>query len=161
MTVLLYALPLAIVGSVVLAARLSLMVVHVHGQSMEPTLHEGDRVIAKRVRRAAPATGQMVVVQQPPPWRTIDSWRDGRLVAAEGFWLAGRPVPSKRWMIKRVVATEGEPLPPEFQAWREALGVVVPAGHLLVLGDNRNRSMDSRRFGFVSVDSVLGVLVRN
>jgi len=32
----------------------------------------------------------------------------------------------------------------------------VPAGHLFVLGDNRNRSVDSHVWGFVPVDNVIG-----
>lgn len=32
----------------------------------------------------------------------------------------------------------------------------IPEGYLLVLGDNRNNSTDSRAFGLVSIDSVVG-----
>jgi signal peptidase I len=34
--------------------------------------------------------------------------------------------------------------------------VKVPQGHLFVLGDNRGNSEDSRYFGFVPVQNVLG-----
>jgi signal peptidase I len=33
---------------------------------------------------------------------------------------------------------------------------VVPEGHVYVLGDNRNNSSDSRSFGVVDVDSIIG-----
>jgi signal peptidase I len=36
----------------------------------------------------------------------------------------------------------------------------VPAGSLVVLGDNADESYDSRHFGYVRASSVLGVVVR-
>lgn len=33
---------------------------------------------------------------------------------------------------------------------------VVPEGHVFVLGDNRKNSSDSREFGFISIDSIVG-----
>ncbi|MCQ0009633.1 S26 family signal peptidase [Actinomadura madurae] len=41
-----------------------------------------------------------------------------------------------------------------------AADVTVPDGRLLVLGDNPDRSLDSRHYGYLSGDGVLGVVVR-
>ena len=35
-------------------------------------------------------------------------------------------------------------------------GVVVPPGHVLVLGDHRGNSVDGRWFGFVEADALYG-----
>ncbi|MET7469823.1 S26 family signal peptidase [Micromonospora sp. NPDC005686] len=159
MTGLWLAVPVCVaVGAVVLARR-RLLLVQVQGQSMEPTLRAGSRVLARRMRGARPVAGQVVVVGQPPPWRSVDSWQAGVRVGPEGFWPAGESEPDKKWIVKRVAATEGEPVPPEFRQWRSALGAVVPAGQMLVLGDNPDRSFDSRRFGYVATESVLGVVL--
>ncbi|MEO3746480.1 S24/S26 family peptidase [Plantactinospora sp. B5E13] len=85
----------------------------VRGQSMAPTLHDGDRLVV-RVGRA-PAVGDLVVFR-------------ARDVVPE------TDVP---WMVKRVHRVE-------------------PDGAVTVRGDNVH-SQDSRHFGAVPPEAVLGV----
>lgn len=143
-----------------LLLRRRYVAVSVSGPSMEPTLRHGDRVIVRRLRLDRVRAGQIVVFRQPPPWRGVDGWADGRRLPETGFWTTGTPraVRHGRWTIKRAVAVPGDPLPPELAEHAARLGPTVPAGSLAVLGDNRARSVDSRRFGFVLADEILGVL---
>jgi signal peptidase I len=53
--------------------------------------------------------------------------------------------PVSGWVVKRAAAVPGDDL---------------PAGQLTVLGDNPAHSYDSRHFGAISMDRVLGVVVR-
>lgn len=46
--------------------------------------------------------------------------------------------------------------PEEFAAFIRNFGIQVPEGHILVLGDNYSMSADSREFGFVPVENLLG-----
>lgn len=155
-----------VAGVVVLATgglwmlRRRYVAVSVTGPSMEPTLRHGDRVIVRRTRPDRIRVGQVVVFRHPPPWRGVESWVDGRRLPETGFWAAGTPRPARRvqWTIKRVAAVPGDPLPAELAGYAAHLGHTVPAGSLAVLGDNRARSVDSRRFGFVLTDEILGVL---
>ncbi len=129
-------------GLLVRARRL--VVVDVRGPSMEPTLYDGDRVLVRRVPLTAVRTGDVVVVARP---------HSADFAAAEP------------WVIKRVAATAGDRIPSVIRhSWAENAiafeGAVVPRGRLLLLGDNPDRSGDSRHWGFTAGDAVLGVVTR-
>lgn len=114
----------------VLLVRRKLVVVVVTGKSMRPTLRPGDHVV---IRRGVPVTRGSIVV-------------------------LSRPSGDTRWVIKRAVALPGDPVP---QAVLRAVGgaTTVPPGRLVVLGDN-DYSIDSRLWGFLALEEVLGVVVR-
>lgn len=61
----------------------------------------------------------------------------------------------REWMIKRA-AIPGDPLPAGLPAML-AGDAQVPAGKLVVLGDNSKSSIDSRSLGYVPGDRLLGV----
>ena len=107
----------------------------------------GDRVLVRRLPADRVRAGQVVVVERP-------LWRD-----SAWHWPApqGR-VTGRKWMIKRTAAVPGEPVPDVLD------GVVrestVPAGALVVLGDNSAESTDSREMGFIPAGRVLGIALR-
>jgi signal peptidase I len=113
--------------------RRRLFVVTVRGLSMRPTLQPGDRLLARRVPLARVRVGQVVVVAAPDH-------------------LAGVP-----WLVKRVVALPGDPVPPNVDPGRASW---VPPDCFLVLGDNAAVSRDSRHLGFLAGGDLLGVVVR-
>jgi signal peptidase I len=116
-----------------LLARQRFFMVTVVGPSMLPTLPPGRRVLARRHRGGGVRVREVVVIERPP---------DG------GTWAEC----DRRWMIKRVAAVAGDPVP-------EVVGVPgsVPAGFIVVLGDGQS-SYDSRHFGLYPVERVLGVV---
>jgi len=118
-----------------LTLRRRLLVVTVHGVSMEPTYVAGDRLLVRRSRLERVRTGQIVVVQGGP--------------GKPGDPTAGR-------LVKRAVAVPGDPVPPHIPV----ADPVVPPGNLLVLGDNPARSNDSRRLGYIPADALIGVVLR-
>ncbi len=66
-------------------------------------------------------------------------------------------------LLKRVVAVAGDRIPPD---WAEPDvhglgGELVPPGCAVVLGDNRPTSWDSRHYGFVPRERIVGVVVRH
>jgi signal peptidase I len=58
--------------------------------------------------------------------------------------------------VKRVAAAAGDPVP----AGMPVPDAVVPPGRLLVLGDNPDRSADSRTGGYLAAADLVGVAVR-
>ena len=131
------AVGLAVVALVTLGVlRARLVRVTVHGDSMAPTLRNGERVLVRRTRPETLNRGDLVVFRRPRE-------------------------PARSWMVKRVLAAPGDPLPrveiPNLWSSRDT---VVPADHLLVIGDNLAVSYDSRQFGFIHRGTVLGVVIR-
>lgn len=122
------------------------VVVNVQGMSMRPTYEPGDRLlVTRRTPDSVPKVGSVVVFRRPELGpRGAVSWTGTAGV---------RP-----WMVKRVVAVAGQPVPARFGgATRTG---TVPDGTVLVLGDNAAESSDSRTWGPVPVERVLGPVVR-
>jgi signal peptidase I len=121
----------------VLVLRHGLIVVTVVGASMVPTYRAGDRLLVRRVTVRALRTGQVVVLRYP-------HWAGRR----------SRPTGNDRpqWIVKRIAALPGDRFAHS--------GAIVPAGRLAVLGDNPAASDDSREFGPVPTDHVIGTVVR-
>lgn len=127
-----------------------LVSVTVRGRSMEPGYHDGDRVLVQR--GATPSPGQVVVIEQQAP---DAQWRQPPLRATG----SPRDVLGRHWIIKRVAAVPGDPVP---RAAVPALSTVpeqrVPAGRLVLLGDNPRASLDSRHYGYFPAERVLGTV---
>jgi signal peptidase I len=70
-------------------------------------------------------------------------------------------LPETRLFVKRVAARPGDPVPrTHVPALRGVPETVVPPRRLVVLGDNAAISYDSREFGYVHADQIIGVLIR-
>ena len=143
--------------------------------SMQPTLQPGDRVAVDMsayglrvpftrhvlVQRGVPRRGDVAVFNSPADGvRLIKRvvavagdhvrLRDGRLTIND-VPLAlddGAPVEDYGTRLARLDLTDG--------GGPDIPGVVVPPGHVLVLGDHRGRSADGRWFGFVEADALYG-----
>ncbi|MEU7001807.1 S26 family signal peptidase [Nonomuraea sp. NPDC046570] len=140
-------LAVLLAAAALLVARRLLVVVRVRGSSMVPTLQPGDRVLLRRVPAERLRRGQIVVLESIGPGQR---WGTGPL-----------PDPAAAdWLVKRIAAMPGDPVPEEV-AVQQGLpaGTVVPPGQLVVLGDGV-RSSDSRVWGYVPFDRVLGVMLR-
>ncbi len=118
--------------------------------SMVPTLQEGDRVLVNRFLFyfQEPERGD-VVVFHPPTAPETDYIK--RVVGVEGDVVA---VVDGRLMVNGEAQDEPYLNTPIMNSDFEA--VTVGPDQIFVMGDNRNSSGDSRIFGTVDVDEVLG-----
>jgi signal peptidase I len=118
--------------------------------SMEDTLEEGDRVLVNRfIYRFSEIHRGDVVVFDPPV--QSDEPYIKRVVAVAGDTVEVKD--GKLWV-------NGEPQDEPYLKEPEISGTfpetTIPEGDFWAMGDNRNQSGDSRVFGPVSEDEVLG-----
>ena len=141
-----------VIPAVVIALAINLFLAQatqVLGQSMEPNLHSTQRVVVEKVTYRVihgPRRGDIVVIDLPEqtdmlikrvvglPGETIEV-RDGK-VYIEGQQL------DEAWTIRPGGANYG----PQ----------TVPPLHIFVMGDNRGASNDSRNFGPVAIEHIVG-----
>ncbi len=117
--------------------------------SMEPTLQIGDYYVLRLDAyddEAVPQRGDIVVYTGPDGAkyvkRVIAVGNDRVGIAFGRVWL------NDRWLKEPYIKERQFPEPP-------LLGQV-PPGHVFVLGDNRNLSEDSRDYGPIPTDRIIG-----
>jgi len=123
--------------------------IRVESVSMQPTLYAGNFVIVNKLayRLGEPSRGDVIVFRYPPapeqePYIKRIIGLPGDLVQITGgkVYINGGPLAEP---YLGVATNQGG-------EW------VVPAGSLFVMGDNRNSSSDSRAWGMVPFENVIG-----
>lgn len=119
--------------------------------SMEPTLVEGDRVLVNRLTYhfRAPKAGDVIVFH--PPGRPESDPFIKRVVAVGGDTVAVRD-----GLLYVNGVPRDEPFIKEHPILDDSPEVTVEEGYVWAMGDNRNNSGDSRVFGPVSIDAIMG-----
>ena len=144
---------IAAVVCVVLIFTFLFRTVGVSGDSMLPTLQNGERLLITSLG-TQPQYGDIVVVIQPDrPQQPLIK----RVIATEGQTVDID-------FLSGIVYVDGAPLEepytnaPTFEDYGGQFPQVVPKGHVFVMGDNRNASTDSRnpRVGMVDIRNILG-----
>lgn len=166
--------------AVLLLIRGVVLTFKIDGPSMQPTFHSGEMVLANRNAYRELDLGDFVdwlpgIGEQH--WLTIVDW--GTPQRGDVVILYPPDSEEQKPYIKRVIAVAGDEV--VFTADRdvyvngerldepyigdytnscvghwEYCSVTVPAGHVFVVGDNRNNSSDSRRFGPVPEEHLIG-----
>jgi len=118
----------------------------VRGASMYPTLHEGDRVFVMKYRFSdTPDRGDVVVLK--------DIGGQSELLIKRVIAIAGDRLTMKNGEL---IVNDRYSYDSSNTRVTEAYTQLVPDDAVFVMGDNEARSYDSRMFGPVSLDKVMG-----
>lgn len=131
--------------------------------SMEPTIQIGDNVLAQKVtvRVGDPVQSGDIVVFRNPDASSDHSVLVKRVIATAGqtvdlrdgaVYVDGSP------LDEPYAAGSSYPLPVQAPDVSVSFPYTVPEGCVWLMGDNREDSADSRYFGAVPVENLIGVV---
>jgi len=126
-------------------------VARVEGRSMEPTLHDQDRLVVNKLAYQLhdPEVGDVVMLLHPNnPGQSLVK----RVVAAPGDTVAFQD----GVVVRNGVVADEDFVAVDLRSFEDRSPVVIPEGFYFVLGDHRNNSSDSRAFGPVPKKYILG-----
>lgn len=147
------------IDSFIVAGILAILIItyvarsfYIPSESMLPTLKVNDYILVNRFvyKMALPSRGEIIVFHPPHVKDPVNTDFIKRVVALENdvvevadgvLYLNG--IPQDEPFIK-------EPIDADFPAYR------VPKGHVFVMGDNRNNSDDSRYWGPLPLENIVG-----
>lgn len=142
---------ITVAAAAVLLATIWMPVLQIYGNSMTPTLEEGEIVLS--LKMTEPERGDLIA------FYSSNKILVKRVIAREGDWV---DMDSGGNM-----SVNGEMLNEPYLAEKSAgltdveFPCQVPEGHVFVLGDHRETSVDSRNsaVGFVSQEQIVGMIV--
>lgn len=132
----------------------------VDGKSMEPTLFDGNLLMVNKILYEWQDVNYSDVIvfhaneKEDYVKRVIGLPGDTLAYKNDRLYVNGKEVDES--YLDPFRTNDGKPLTNDFTL-KDITGMEkVPEGHIFVLGDNRRESLDSRYFGFISMDSIVG-----
>lgn len=129
----------------------------VDGESMMPTLENGDRMIVNKI--GEPNRNDIVVFHAPEKKdyikRVIGLPGDHVAYKNDQLYINGEPQ-EEPYLDSNKSQVNGGTLTEDFTLEERTGKKVIPEGYLFVMGDNRRNSTDSRIIGLVPLEEVIG-----
>jgi signal peptidase I len=133
---------------------------YIPSESMEPTLEINDRLIVEKISYLLhpPERGDIIVFS--PPAKVVEACDGSASVLQEAFIKRVIGLPGDQVEVRQgTVFINSQPLAESYIAEppRNAIEpVIVPPNSYFVMGDNRNNSCDSRFWGTVPRQNIIG-----
>lgn len=171
-------------GTIIISVVVALLIIiflfqptSVNGESMENTLHNGDKIIINKTQnifKSTPNYEDIVIIDSRVNRKRafidniIDPLKYNMIVIKftknedEIFWVkrvigrAGDEIEFKEGKVIRNGKALDEDYIKEPMIYESSEKITVPENSIFVMGDNRNHSSDSRNIGCVPLDHVIG-----
>ncbi|MGB3200190.1 MAG: signal peptidase I [Nodosilinea sp.] len=129
---------------------------YIPSNSMDPTLHIGDRLLVDKVsyRWQSPHRGDVVVFAPPPQLARLGYETSQAFIKR----IIGEPGQTVE-VVQGQVLIDGQPLQEPYILEPPAYTldpVTIPTGQVFVMGDNRNDSNDSHVWGGLPQQNIIG-----
>ena len=147
----------AIVAAILMTIRVFAAEPHrVSGSSMIPNFHDGDYIITNKLAKSSSSLqrGEVIILENPSDKNQVFIKRVVGLPGEKVKLLNGKVYLNNE-------ALEEKYLPEDLSSpgesfLKEGEEVIVPENNYFVMGDNRSNSSDSREWGFLQKDLVVG-----
>lgn len=144
----------AIVG-IVMGLTINLLVgfTSVNGLSMYPTLEHKDFLLMNKIGKNTTTNGDIIVFDTTPDVKHNKIYYIKRVIATEGDHIV---IKNGKVIVNNIELEENYT---DGSLTEGNVDMIIPQGKYFVLGDNRDGSSDSRVFGLVSHENVVGKVV--
>lgn len=140
--------PLAVAIALGLIVRAAVHIYAIPSESMAPTLATGDQIVVTRYFRSLPKRGDVIVFESPLV--------PGELMVKRVIATPGDLIDSRLGRVRLSGYTLSEPYVLRTGATGSVPAQLVPAESYFVMGDNREDSSDSRSWGVVPREHIVG-----
>lgn len=128
----------------------------VDGNSMYPNYHDQQYILTDKItyRRRLPARGDVIVFHAPPP-NNADFIK--RIIGLPGETImvqGGHVYINGQQLVEPYLDPNLQTVQKSFL--RDSVSYPIPAGYYMVFGDNRNFSSDSREWGPITLNAIVG-----
>jgi signal peptidase I len=140
--------PMLIAVALAIAVRAAVGIYSIPSASMRPSLEVGDHILVLPYRWTEPQRGDVIVFRSPAD--------PAELMVKRIIALPGDLIDSREGRVRIGEHAIAEPYVLRQAASGAINAQLVPAERFFVMGDNREDSMDSRRWGALPRDLVVG-----